>query len=537
MTERDPSPRRGSPRAPFGARGRSRRTRPWLVLGVLLLLAPVLGFRCVAYPLELAFESDDWRLRLSQVGPPRFEGGRIVHVLAAELENRGPGARVEAQVVAAPDGTSVDTDTLDFGPIGRDGIATHPTGLVLVSNAASFLRLEELDLELSGLPARDESGFEIDRGGQWYAGDFHVHATGASNDTRNSHPADIAEVARARGLSFVVLTDHSNSTGSDPTTTDEDPALFNMGPEFPYWERAAELSEPGILWMVDGNELSPRHPGTDPTGHVGCIPPSLDDFDREGAFVDRPMGSVTGAETLAQAREQGCLVVLNHPYGSQPWISFDWTSHDYDAIEVWNGGAGLGFNGLELQNHEAWRCDLLQGRDVIPMGNSDIHRVRRARPGTLFNPALGHPVTSVRARRPTWESIIAGARAGDVAIHGGDSLLLLDAYDGDRWHAEGAEVSELRVRGRLDADAPEPAILWLTRTTGCLDERASRGVPVVLSEEVLLEVTIEPGESFDLAAETGDLPGVYTARLHPDFQADPGLLPYYAALSRAVVVE
>ena len=91
---------------------------------------------------------------------------------------------------------------------------------------------------------RDEQGYEVPAPGEWLEGDFHVHSTGASNDTGGeSWPEVIAAKAKEQGLFFVVLTDHSNSTGSDVSTTDEDPALFNMGPEFMYWERAAELSK------------------------------------------------------------------------------------------------------------------------------------------------------------------------------------------------------------------------------------------------------------------------------------------------------
>src|SRR5690606_15787840 len=87
---------------------------------------------------------------------------------------------------------------------------------------------DDLDVDM-GTPPPPFSPRNIS--GQWWAGDFHVHATGASNDTGgDSLPEDIAMVAQQRGLDFVVLTDHSNSTGSDPSTTDEDPLLFNMGP-------------------------------------------------------------------------------------------------------------------------------------------------------------------------------------------------------------------------------------------------------------------------------------------------------------------
>lgn len=366
--------------------------------------------------------------------------------------------------------------------------------------------------------------------GEWLAGDLHVHATGASNDTGgDSFPEDIARVARERGLFFVVLTDHSNSTGSDASTTEEDPALFNKGPEFPYWDEANRLSEPGAFLMVDGNELSPvadGDPPTEPTGHVGCVPADLEAFDRSGAIVDRPRGAVTGAETLAQARERGCFVVLNHPWGT-PWTSFDWTSFDYDAVEVWNGTAGL--DALDLRGRDAWRCDLLQGRAVTPIAASDCHRVHTEPPGETLHPALGFPRTHVFAEARTWPAIVAGLRAGRVALGDGESVLFLDAY------AEGGELEAsretrwLRLRGRVDPAAGRPSVV-LTRAVACGDTRGVDREAPGIEEVVVLERGLEPGQEIDWAVRVEGEVGVYSARL----RASRG---HYGALSRGIVIE
>src|SRR5687768_4423879 len=116
---------------------------------------------------------------------------------------------------------------------------------------------------------RDAAGFEIDPTGAWYAGDVHVHATGASNDTGgDSFPEAIAEKAKERGLSFVVLTDHSDGTGSVFDPEIPDPPPLNQAPEFPYWDRAQELSDASFL-MIDGNELSPIAAGEIPDQPTG----------------------------------------------------------------------------------------------------------------------------------------------------------------------------------------------------------------------------------------------------------------------------
>ncbi len=378
--------------------------------------------------------------------------------------------------------------------------------------------------------------FEPDPPGRWIAGDLHVHATGASNDTGgDSHPEDIAAAARALGLGFVVLTDHSNSTGSDPTTLDEDPALFNQGPEFVWWQRAAELSEPGVFWLVSGNELSPRslEDAVAPVGHIGCVPRSLGDaFEVDTPFIDRPMGTVSGGEALRQALARGCFAIVNHPYALAPWIQYDWTRRDYHAIEVWNGGGG-GYDADDVAGRDAWRCDLLAGRAVTPIAASDNHRVHQPAPGGTLDPALGWPTTAVFAREASWAGIIEGLDAGRVALYEGASRLYLDGYDAARRRAEGEGTRVLRLRGVLDP-AARAGTVRLTRAHGCDDPRPADTPPTV-AEEVLIEQAVAPGEAFDRSVEIAGEAGVYSATL---LTTPPGPLrgSRYAALSRAVVI-
>lgn len=386
-----------------------------------------------------------------------------------------------------------------------------------------------------GLTPSDELAFEDDPAGAWYAGDVHVHATGASNDTGgDSFPEDIKTRALEEGLYFVVLTDHSNSTGSDVTTTEEDPDLFNMGPEFPYWDTAAALTEPGRFLMIDGNEISPVMEGeipTDPTGHIGCLPIDLDTFDRDSPFIDRPRGTISGGNVLMQARERGCYTVLNHPYADAVWTSFDWTDSGvmnwgYEAMEVWNGT--LSFRDDDAMAFDAWRCDLLAGRNVTPIGASDCHRINTPAPGRLFDPAIGYPRTYVWATGDTWPDIVEGMRSGMVSIGEGESFLTIDGYASDGSRAEDSTMAWLRVRLRVD-EAAGPATFRMTRAFGCDDPRPTARPAPTIEEEVLLEVSVDRAFEADGAIAVTGEPGVYTAtfitRRRP-----------YSAFSRAIVV-
>ncbi len=371
--------------------------------------------------------------------------------------------------------------------------------------------------------------WETDPAGSWYSGDLHVHATGASNDTGgDSYPSDIKKQSQNLGLDFVVLTDHSNSTGSDPDTTYEDPSLFNQGPEFTHWDSTQILTDPLNFLMVTGNEISPRSPDNNTaTGHIGCIPIDINTFDKDYVFTDRPMGTVNGANTLQQATAAGCFKVVNHPYSINRWISFDWSSFDYNAIEVWNGT--IGYDNFDSYGYDAWICDLLAGRKVTPVGGSDAHRVYTPEPGQGLDPALGYPTTLVFAESLEWDNIMNGLLEGNVAIVEGESRLFIDDYTEGKCRANQVDVGFIRLRGAVDMDLENPT-LTLYHFTDCNDPRPATDAYPVPTENVLYDVELSPGESFDFGIEVSGAKGVYTAILSGDNY-------HYWALSKAIVIK
>ncbi len=415
--------------------------------------------------------------------------------------------------------------------------ACTPTPMVAVQAGVA-----KTAVDVAPIVERDPQGFEVDPPGHWYDGDVHVHASGASNDTGgDSTPQAIAKVARERGLSFIVLTDHSNSAGSDASTTHEDPALYNQGPEFPFWDEAVALSVPGTFVMIDGNELSPvsyiqdgdqKIPpdGTSaPRGHVGCLPKNLATFQRDGAFTDRPPGLVSGGQVLAQARARGCFTVVNHPYGPTTWVRYDWSDMGYDAMEIWNGG--MGYDVTDQRATDAWRCDLLAGKATVAIGASDNHRVHKPEPMTTddpLNPRLGWPRTAVWAAELTWPALMAGLQAGHTVIHEGQSFVQLDGYDADKRRAQGQTLRWIRVRGKLDPQGLATR-LQVRRATACQDPRPGLDPPVV-TDALVLDQKVAPGGSFDVPMAINGEVGVYTAVLQPDAE------DRYGALSGALVV-
>jgi hypothetical protein len=375
--------------------------------------------------------------------------------------------------------------------------------------------------------------------GRWYAGDFHVHSSVGSNDTRypdgsvQSFPEVIRRTAIERGMSFVVITDHSNSAGGRVDSTVEDGRLWNHGPEFPLWEVAAQLSS-GDFLFIDGSELSPVSTlapdqcencptiGTGrltPVGHVACVPERLDAFDRGGAFVDRPPGAVPGGSGIDQCHARNGFAIVNHAfYRPTPWIEYDWTSFEYDAIEVWNGSAG--FTSYDRYAYDAYLCDRLQGRTVVAVGGSDNHRTPVPYDDDVTLPLgapLGLPMTSVFADRLEWNAIMRAVRDGRVVIHELGTFVEFQTFTGDGAYLAGvgdtiavppAGNVTVRLRGR----SPRPQALRFVHVApgGCNDRRQPSGDAfpavsheVVLAEEVCRTAACEFDRSLVLSLQVG----------------------------------
>lgn len=380
----------------------------------------------------------------------------------------------------------------------------------------------------------------------WLQGDFHVHSI-YSTDTdwsRPSTPADIRTTAIARGLEFVLLTDHSNSTGSEqhcrehsePNDCVEQEHLHNLGPEFPFWASAATLRDEAFL-LVDGNEASPVDlSAATPRGHVNIVPRDLTAFNPDWIIVDRPSGAVTGGWAIGAAHARGALAIVNHPYspgGVPPWTEYDWTSFAYDAMEVYNGSAG--WDDGDAAALDALRCDWSRGRHVAAVGASDNHRVWVESPGDTLNPALGDARTSVLVASLAWDEVIAAVVARHTVAHDPWAFAELRLYlpdgrvllPGDVATVDGPVEVVVELGGWIDetvARGAEKLVLRTVRDGACTAD--PRGTPgqsarVTVAAEAVAELTpgvppppgnrggavatwrgvVQPGTTFSLSIE------------------------------------
>ncbi len=240
----------------------------------------------------------------------------------------------------------------------------------------------------------------LETGWRWYAGDLHVHSR-ESGDASPSIDAVAAEAA-ARGLDFVVLSDH-NTTAQDDFLVD------------------AQARAQGVL-LVPGREF------TTYDGHVGI-------FGQTG-WLDHRIGStadsVEGA--LDDAHAAGAFVTVNHPNLDlgDLCVGCAWEHevdpHDLDGIEIVTGGWSPVGRLFFAQNLALWESWLDAGARIVPVGGSDDHEGGHGS-GATYSP-LASPTTRILARELSVEALQEGLQAGRTMVQlqgAGDPILELGA--------------------------------------------------------------------------------------------------------------
>ena len=315
--------------------------------------------------------------------------------------------------------------------------------------------------------------------GTWLAGDLHVHSSLGSNDTDGDGlPGVLEEAMATAGLDFLFLTDHSNSAGSMHCEDVED--CPNLGPEF------IEADWPdGVLV---GSEISPVHSietTLNPTGHVGCLAGPLG-FGPQVVFEDRPVGEVTGGEAVEQCLAAEGWPVINHPNAPAAWIAYDWSSEEFAALEVYNGGAR--FDVGDVAALAAWEERVAEGRSIVPVGGSDCHAWSTPAPGELLQPALGWPVTWVHEEGG---GELEALEAGRVIVAEPGTDLSFQAVGHRRAVWPGGRI-EGPVTLEATASALEPGLVLEIREVGGESLLSHR----VGTEEVGLSVSVEAGRYY-----------------------------------------
>ena len=240
---------------------------------------------------------------------------------------------------------------------------------------------------------------------RWYAGDFHVHSEDSGDAAATLD--QIVDLARQRGLDFVVLSDHN--------TTAQIPRLA---------ARQVGLTD---LLLVRGAEVTTYH------GHANAI--------GTGTYVDHRVGlDGVGAPTIAAAvAAQGGALIVNHPaldLGDTcigcAWRHDDTPWDQVAGLEIQTGNADLTAAIFTPRAILLWDAQLAAGHRLAAIGGSDDHRAGRDTGATAAR--LGSPTTMVRADALSEAGLLAAVAAGRtvVKLRGPDDPMVeLTAIDVD----------------------------------------------------------------------------------------------------------
>ena len=227
----------------------------------------------------------------------------------------------------------------------------------------------------------------LDHTRRWYAGDFHVHSQDSGDAAATLD--QIVELARDRGLDFVLLSDHNTSA--------QVPRL------------AARQVGEGDLLLVRGAEITTYH------GHANGF--------GIGAYVDHRVGlDGVGARSIAAAVvAQGGALIINHPeldLGDAcigcAWRNTDTPWDQVAGLEIQTGNAALTGAIFTPRAIALWDQQLDAGHRLAAIGGSDDHRAGAdTGPGAA---RLGSPTTMVLADELSEAGLLAAVWAGRTVV-------------------------------------------------------------------------------------------------------------------------
>lgn len=221
---------------------------------------------------------------------------------------------------------------------------------------------------------------------RYYAGDLHAHSL-ESTDAKPTLDA-MAQLARRRGLDFLVVSDHNTVTQLD---------FFAQ----------VQRQYPDLL-LVPGIEV------TTYAGHAGAIGATR--------FVEHKIGLAVPSfsEVAAAVHGQGALLSLNHPVLDlgDVCIGCAWqhplAGIEVEAVEIGTGGLEQGAILFSPGAIKFWERLLAQGRHVAAVGGSDDHLAGTGT-GRRDSP-IGDPTTLILAEELGVAALLDGLRHGRSVV-------------------------------------------------------------------------------------------------------------------------
>lgn len=411
------------------------------------------------------------------------------------------------------------------------------------------------------------------RDNHWVSGDMHVHTRHSERGDEaggvrdyyermiNAQADDLDQTFERRRydsprgrLHWMIFSDHTNNEQEEcgrhfsPWCAVGEDASVATGRDVVLEHTEAD---PSVLLVV-GSEISNQfdgHFGFVPTNPFPGHPIYAPDYEEEPTDYDADVGygsgvfrerwvddTATNAEEIDLIHELGGLAIVNHESAETPWIEYDWSSLDFDGLEVWNGGnrhdrqddnaynGGLDVNDIvedgllvaevpEDPIERSWVGMLKTGKwPVMLVGGSDAHDynevVCSAFPCDPTNAEVASPMTTVWAPSFVWtngeDGVVDGLAAGRVVVHDRSNFIDLRATvdDDEQMIGDTIDTYELGTQLRLRAfgrvsdyiDGDNRVLLILGTNTDVADPE----VDVLFDSS---DTTIAPDSSFDHGVE------------------------------------
>jgi len=235
-------------------------------------------------------------------------------------------------------------------------------------------------------PAAPDLAYVARGGPAWYRGELHTHTTFSDGVLA---PAGLVDEARSAGTEFMAISDHN--------TIDA-------------WPDLAKIPD---VCIIPGLEI------TTPAGHCNLF--GLRRWlDWRVDYRGRTM-----AEALRDAREQGALVSINHPFAPGYSWQYDTEVALADCMEIVNypswWPAATEFNVMALG---LWTSMLNAGHRLTAVGGSDVFHLP---PGAIYKTsphpeAILSPATWVYAQAASALALMDGLRRGHAYVSMGPRM-------------------------------------------------------------------------------------------------------------------
>ena len=232
-----------------------------------------------------------------------------------------------------------------------------------------------------------------------FKGDNHMHTLGSDGSLS---VREIAEQGRKQKLDYLIITDHNN-----------------------YAHNFEQVNMDGIT-IIPGTEW------THYRGHIGML------------GVKKPFENAFCVNTteeakakVAEAKANGALIVLEHPFCPNCGFSFGIAGFQYDMVEIWNGGTLPATVKIGLL---WWDAELRTGKKISVIGGSDFHRTELLR-------MIASPCTNVYAKSRTRADLLHALKNGNSYITSSPAGpdLFVEA-DGHILGEEIKEGTEIQIR-------------------------------------------------------------------------------------------